>query len=67
MRPEWLHQDEHGASLMALAERVKQLRTELECAGVSGQVGYAASGVWYVSYASSGVLYPRLECRRSLL
>ena len=39
----------------------------LECAGVSGQVGYAASGVWYVSNASSGVLYPRLECRRSLL
>ena len=28
MRTEWLHQHEHGAPLMALAERVKQLRTE---------------------------------------
>ena len=28
MRAEWLRQDEPGAPLMALAERVKQLRTE---------------------------------------
>ena len=28
MQPEWLRLDEHGAPLMALAERVKQLRTE---------------------------------------